>query len=70
MKDDHAFRWSEDYVVENNTGESDLMYIRRIGKEILLSYPFFFFFFSFLIALRRRKKRKRKNRAFHVNYTS
>lgn len=60
MKDDHAFRWSEDYVVENNTGESDLMYIRRIGKEILLSYPFFFLFFFFNSFKKKEKKKKKK----------
>lgn len=50
MKDDHDFHWSEDYVVENNTGECELMYIRRMEKEVLpsvLSYPFFFFFNSY-----------------------
>lgn len=60
MKDDHAFRWSEDYVVENNTGESDLMYIRRIGKEILLSYHFFFLFFFFNSFKKKEKKKKKK----------
>ena len=60
MKDDHAFRCSEDYVVENNTGESDLMYIRRIGKEILLSYPFSFFLFFFFNSFKKKEKKKKK----------